>query len=361
MRSILLALATCLLWASGASASPAFEPKVVLITLDGVRWQEIFRGADPQITADKRFVNPDIRQDVVDPAYVTVDDRGAALTPFLHELTAGQGVLVGDRDKGECAKLANDLWFSYPGYSEFLTGRPDPALVRNDKFPNPDVTFLEYLDGLPTFAGQVAAVGTWDVFPYIINTARALVPVNAGFKGAYPTDVRTAREGLKLLRSHKRALFIAFGDSDEFAHAGDYAHYLMAIERGDEFLREAWRLIQSDPYYRDQTTLIVTTDHGRGESPVEAWREHGSARAFQLNPTEAPQFNDTGAIGSDNVWIAALGPSVVKSAVSARQGVCFHSGQIAASALTALELDWKTFRPRPDGQSTLAPLSFIQK
>lgn len=359
LKRLALAAGTALL----AMAGPALagQPKVVLVTFDGVRWQEIFRGADPRLAKDPRYVNPDIEADVVGPPYVDVPDRAGALTPFLHQVVARQGVLIGDRDAGQCAKVANDLWFSYPGYNEFLSGRPDPDLTSNGKVPNPNVTFLEYLQDRPATHGKVAMVGTWDVFPYIVNTRRTDVPVNAGFHGTYPTDVKTTREGLKLLARHDlRAIYIAFGDTDEFAHAGDYAHYLMGVERGDEFLREVWAYIQSDPYYRDQTTLVVLTDHGRGDTPLEAWREHGSRRAFQLDPTDAPQYNETGVPGSDNVWMAAIGPAVRPAGARAyAQGGCAHSAQVASSLLTALGLDWRPFAHLPGQRVAAPPLAFI--
>jgi DNA mismatch repair protein MutH len=48
--------------------------------------------------------------------------------------------------------------------------------------------------------------------------------------------------------------------------------------------------MQSMPQYRDSTTFIITADHGRGSGPVE-WKEHGVEEK-----------------GSENVWIAVLGP-----------------------------------------------------
>jgi hypothetical protein len=44
------------------------------------------------------------------------------------------------------------------------------------------------------------------------------------------------------------------------------------------------------PQYRDSTTFIITADHGRGSGPEE-WKEHGVEEK-----------------GSENVWIAVLGP-----------------------------------------------------
>ena len=48
--------------------------------------------------------------------------------------------------------------------------------------------------------------------------------------------------------------------------------------------------MQAMPEYHDNTTFIITCDHGRGSGP-EQWKEHG---------VEEP--------GSENVWIAVMGP-----------------------------------------------------
>jgi len=342
---------------AAAPAAQAQERKVVLVTFDGVRWQDVFRGPDPKVVGDRQFVNPDIKDDVIVPAYMQGADPGGALMPFLHGVVGREGVLLGNRDAGECAEVANDMWFSYPGYNEILTGKPDPGILQNDKIWNPNVSFLEYLQKRPGFRGRVAMVGTWTLFPYIVNTRRSAVPVNEGFGGSYPTDVKTAREGLRLLHRHdQRVVYIAFGDTDEFAHAGDYAYYLTALERGDDFLREVWELIQADPFYRGQTTLIVSTDHGRGDTPLSAWQDHASKRYFQLNPDEQPQYNETGVTGSGNVWIAAIGAAVDRPrAGDYRGGACAQSRQIAASILTALGEDWRDFRADAG-----APLAFIK-
>jgi hypothetical protein len=349
-----LFILSCLAWF--ASVAGADERKAVLVTFDGVRWQDVFRGPDPRLYNDARFVHPDIRDDLIIPAYVKTADPAAALMPFLHGVVARQGVLLGNRDRGECASVANDMWFSYPGYNEILTGKPDPGIVQNDEIWNPNVSFLELLQKRPAFHGKVAMVGTWTLFPYIVNTHRTDLPVNAGFGGGFPTDVKTAREGLRLLQRHdQRVVYIAFDDTDEFAHAGDYAFYLSALERGDEFVRLVWETLQADPYYRGQTDLFVSTDHGRGEAPIEAWQDHASKRYFQLNPKEQPQYNETGVVGSGNIWIAAIGPGVDPARAAAyRKGACAQQRQIAASILTTLGEDWHAL-----GTDAGAPFDFI--
>ncbi len=358
--AIAVAMGASALAAEKSAASGDIQPeaKLVLVTFDGARWEDVFRGADPKLAADPKFVEPDVLSDWVKPAFLDPANRREALMPFVHGTMARDGVVIGDRDAGECAHVANDMWFSYPGYNEILTGRPDPRIVENDDKPNQNVTFLEHLNRRAGFQGRVEAVGTWTLFPNIINAKRSGVPVNASFGGRYPTDVQTARYAIEAVEKNKpRVLYVAFGDTDELAHAGDYDQYLTALERGDDFLRQLWERLQADPFYRGQTTLIVTTDHGRGHEPLGAWRDHSAVRYHQLNPDYQPEYNKTGVIGSDNVWFAAMGPAVVRSGAAEYRGKnCAESRQVAASALQALGLNWRDF-----DKGAGAPFAFIAK
>lgn len=325
------------------TAAPA-GPRLVLVTIDGLSWTDVFRGADPQRAADRAFVEaPEAIRDFVAPS-----DRPRALMPFLHDVVARQGVLIGDRDHGSCAAVANDKWFSYPGYNEMLTGRPDPTIRSNNHGPNRNVTFLEWLNRRPEFRGSVEAVASWSVFRDILNAPRSGVAVNSGWDGGLDGDPATAQlqrttphlwptarfdaftqaHALRALRRDKpRVLFVAFNDTDDFAHEGHYDQVLMAAHRADGFVADLWRTLQADPAYAGKTTLIVTSDHGRGTEGREGWRNHGK-----------PMF-----VGSDTVWIGAIGPGV-RPAPRPAAG-CATSSQIAATAITALGLDWRAFDP----------------
>jgi len=170
---------------ASAQAAPA-DRRVVLVTLDGMPWTEVFHGADPERAADRAFVTElaAVKKEFVDPP-----DRARALMPFLHDVVAKQGVLLGDRDHGSCVAVANDQWFSYPGYNEILTGKPDPAIRSNAHGPNRNVTVLEWLNRQPGFKGKVQAVASWTTFRDILSASRSGVPVNAGWDGAPGTPL----------------------------------------------------------------------------------------------------------------------------------------------------------------------------
>lgn len=340
-----LALAAAL----GPPALAADDRRLVLVTLDGLDWTEVFRGADPARAADRAFVHEP--QDV-QARFVAPPDRTMALTPFLTGVVGRQGVLLGDRDKGSCFAVSNEMWFSYPGYNEILTGRPDPKIRSNEHGPNANVTVLEWLNRQPGFAGQVRAVASWDRFEDIVNEARSGVPVNDGWDdlpARTPAEAKVAElarwsprlwstvrvdavthgYALDALRHDKpRVLFVSYGETDDFAHEGRYDMTLDAARRTDGFLAELWAALQADPAYRGKTTLIVTTDHGRGKGGAEAWKHHGKAAHA----------------GSDATWFAAMGPDVLPGARPPRD--CAHADQVAATALRALGLDWRAFDPQ---------------
>jgi len=337
----------------------------VLVTLDGVRWQEVFSGVDRGLVEDERYTNA---PDYVKETYwrEAREDRRALLFPFLWSVVAPQGVLVGDRDQGSFVNVSNDWWFSYPGYNEILTGYADPAIDSNDKNWNPNVTFLEVLNGLQEFENRVLAFGSWDVFPYIVNTQRSGVPVNAGFaldsaakteKLRWLNEVSAAAPGLwrtvrldflthgyamqALENQHPRVVYIAYGETDDFAHDGSYDRYIDAAHRTDQMLSRLWSWLQADPVYRDNTTMLITTDHGRGATP-DGWMHHSSpAGTEKLGIEDAPD----GVPGSDQTWFAAIGPPIKSGGLSSGE---WTQSQIAATALISLQLDPKELMPHAD-------------
>lgn len=166
-----------------AQAQGLQTENIVLITFDGLRWQELFGGADPDLIDNKEYVGD---TEVLRAQFWAPNPkaRRKILFPFFWSEIAENGQLWGNRELGNKVNVTNRFWFSYPGYNEILTGRSDGRINSNNKMPNPNITILEYLNQQPAFKDKVAAFGSWDVFPYIINEERSGVPVNAGFEAA---------------------------------------------------------------------------------------------------------------------------------------------------------------------------------
>jgi hypothetical protein len=315
-RLALIAAALVLLVTSSL-CQPAVK-NVVIVTIDGFRWQEIFTGMDTAIAHDRRFHQEDsagimARYWSDDPA-----ERRAKLLPFLWGTVAKKGQIYGNRALGSYLETANPYWFSYPGYSELLCGYVDTAVNSNDYPANPNVTLLEFLSRREGFRASVAAFGAWDAFDRIINEGRSGIPVMSAFQpsgGADPTprekllnamlkdspapwgaeeclDLFTFRAAMEELSTrHPRVLYVAFGETDEYAHAGQYASYLDAVHRNDAWLGELWAALSADPFYAGSTALVIAVDHGRGRG--ERWTSHGQ---------KVPGANET--------WCAFLGAGV---------------------------------------------------
>jgi hypothetical protein len=299
---------------------PVFSQKqktenVVLITLDGFRWQELFNGADSAFMKQQKH----LKDSEVKSKYWRDDlaERRKALLPFFWSKIASEGQLYGNRTLGCKVNVSNNQLFSYPGYNEILTGKADNERVTsNDKFYNPNVNVLEFLNSKPAFKGKVAAFTSWDVFPYIINDKRSGVYVSTGVKpvedknltekektlnqmivsvpnplGDVRLDGFTFYYGLEYMKKNKpRVIYFAFDETDDFAHAGEYAAYLNSAHYTDRFISELWNYLQSDVFYKNKTTIIITVDHGRGDN-AEDWKHHG-----QKIPV------------ADQIWMAVIGP-----------------------------------------------------
>lgn len=305
--------------ATAAAAEPPARLRtenVIIVVADGLRWQEVFNGADESLLNKEHGGIRDV--EAVRKAFWrdTPTVRRTLLLPFVWNVIAAKGQLYGNAEKGSVARVTNGLNFSYPGYSEMLCGFPDPRIDSNDKRPNPNASFLEWLNGRAPFAKRVAAICSWDVFPFILNRERSGFFINAGIEPMpggeadpqiallnrlmretppYDMDTRydafTFHAALEYLRQSKpRVLFVSFDETDEFSHEGRYDRYLNAATRADEYTRQLWETAQSLPEYRDKTTLIFLADHGRGDTPAD-WKSHGK---------------DIKA--AENIWIAALGP-----------------------------------------------------
>ncbi len=151
---------------------------VVIVTLDGMRWQEVFGGADSVLLNNKSFT-----RDSAETSKKFWDKdialRRKKLFPFLWSTVEKGGQLYGNRWFQNKVNNANKYKFSYPGYNEIFTGYPDTAVNSNDKNRNKNINVLEFINQQAAYKNKVAAFATWDVFPYILNKWRSGIYVNA--------------------------------------------------------------------------------------------------------------------------------------------------------------------------------------
>ncbi|TGE81392.1 phosphoglyceromutase [Pseudoalteromonas sp. KS88] len=330
---------------------------VVLVTLDGVRWQEVFSGADEVLINNADFVK---NQAQLNSEFWHKDpkQRQKLLMPFITQTMASKGAIIGDRNNDSKMSVSNPWYFSYPGYNEILTGTVDENINSNDKNYNPNKTILELLHEQPAYKNKTALFGGWDVFPYIVNDKRSGVYVNAGFMpidaefsddaqllNAMQNEIPSPWHNVRLdsftyrfakaflLAKKPKLLVISLGETDDFAHDGDYDHYLTSAKQSDAFIRDLWQTLQATEGYKNNTTLIVTTDHGRG-SHANDWQHHSSKRALAQSEQGRKAFPD-GIVGSEHIWLAAMGPSIKQTGLMKAEQE-FKQAQVAATVLKAL-------------------------
>lgn len=245
---------------------------MVLVTVDGARWQDVFGEGD-----------------VIAPAAL----------PELTRWAREEGARVGAPSEGTIS-ASGPHFVSLPGYAELLTGRAG-ACRDNECDGVPSATLLDEVDAA---GGRAALVGSWEKLGRVASSrgeGGAPFPVSAGRggdphiapapgSGDFRPDRLTADVALDVLE-HERPdlLFLGLGDTDEHAHHGDRAGYGRALRFADDVLARLRRVLARMGERGASTVVIVTADHGRSVR----FTDHGG---------HAPE--------SGRVWLVALGAGI---------------------------------------------------
>jgi hypothetical protein len=335
---------------------------VIIITTDGLRWQEVFNGMDTTLANRKRFNEGDSNYLYQNYWAASPQERRKKLMPFLWNYIAEKGSIFGNRIYNNKVDVANSYWFSYPGYSEIFTGYADNAVNSNNHPPNGNINLLEFLNRQSRFKRKTAAFAAWNAFDRILNETRSGFPVinafdtvsgkitsrqnliNQMLTASYRPwnneeclDVFTHFAAMEYLKTNKpKVLFIGYGETDEWAHGGKYRSYLDAARQVDAWIGEIWNYVQSDLQYKNKTALFITTDHGRGGGAAkEEWQSHGNNIA-----------------GASEIWFAVISPNLKPfgEATTAQQ---FYAEQFAQTIASLLGV--KFTANHPVGEKIILP------
>lgn len=320
MRNKIISCSILLFWLQLAAPAQNKIENIIVVTTDGLRWQELFTGMDTVLANDPQF-NQNQKKYIYntywhsDPA-----ERRKKLLPFIWSQFAGSGQLYGNRNYGNFVNTANPYWFSYPGYNEIFSGFVDTLINTNNYPDNPNLTVLEFMNNQPGYRGKVAAFGSWEACDRILRKKTAGYPVIAAFdtvdwKNATYTekiidrmkqdsykeeeefgcmDVFTHYQAMEYLKTKQpKVLYIAYLETDNWAHSKMYRSYLDAAHHVDTWLKQLWDYVQSHPAYKNKTALLITTDHGRGDKIKAKWTSHGSKIE-----------------GADQIWFGVMGPGL---------------------------------------------------
>ncbi len=320
---------------------------VILITLDGARLQEIFGGFDAELY--KQIEKDAEKKDVYKTFYAdSAEQRREKLMPFFWQvLMKNHGSIAGNRSLKSEVKTTNNLLFSYPGYSEILTGEAhDNVIKSNKRIQNTFPSVLQFLQNkLKLNYNQVALFGSWNVFNEIGTNKPDAFLINAGFEKyesqnkeigrisreqfETPTpwdsvrhDYYTFRLSMEHLKQfHPRVLHIALGETDDWAHDKRYDMMINALHRTDNYFKELWQFLETDKQYKGKTSIIIAVDHGRGNTEKD-WDDHGE---------DVPEAR--------NIWMAFISPDV-KLRGEWKNTETVYQNQIAATLSKFLGFDY---------------------
>ena len=312
---MLLALtlpALFLLTVHGRDGREEPQNRVVVIAIDGLRWQELYQGAHRD-----------------------------SLMPFVWQMGRNRGAMLGNRNRKNRMEVANGIWKSYAGYSEMLCGTTDDRRIHdNRKQQNPNHSVLEMAETCPEYHGRVKAVASWDVIPYILGVKRSHLPVDWQSEHRVSKQVRcdsvTARHAIDVLgQEHPKLLFVEFCETDYFAHNGQWHGYLGAARRCDLFIRQLWQYCQQDEFYRGKTTFLITCDHGRGES-LGAHYNRG-----EVDSSASWTEHNHHVRGSNQTWLVAFGNGV-QHLGEVEGGRTVYTSQVAPTVARILHMPFTT-------------------
>lgn len=347
----------CYLLTSFSAVLLLAQPKtenVFLITIDGLRWQELFTGADSSLMNEKRGGVQTVERLEERFWRETAQERREALMPFFWKELMKNGLVYGNRNLGSEVMLTNEYRVSLPGYAELLAGFAQKEIVNNDPKQIQATTILEFVQKeLRLDKDKVAVFASWDRFPYAVSKESGAIYCNAAYTAVVDEklterqrflnklqeealspwngvrlDAFTFYHGMEYVKKHKPRLFyFAYDETDDWAHSGRYDRVLEAAHRVDMYLKELWQWVQSASQYRDKTSFVIATDHGRGSSDTDAWKSHGKK-----------------VEGAEYVWVAMAGPDTPKLGELSNTGTVYQK-DIAPTIAQLLGLDFKKIAP----------------
>jgi hypothetical protein len=277
---------------------------VILVVLDGVRWQEVFGGIDPRLAATHRAGPVVGARSLLPSLYAALDARGAAVG------APGYGVIA----------ASGPNFVSLPGYTEIFGGRPPDGCQDNECAGASGPTIVDAVRDRAGSDSDVAVIASWAPIARAATRMPSRIVLSAGRQdvagahflvddtstrevldeGAHADprpghdgfrpDRYTAELALRYLESRRPAfLFVGLGEPDEYAHADDYRGYLASLRAADDFFGRLFAVLDRMGDRGRRSLVLVTADHGRAHD----YRDHGA-----------------GLPESARVWLLALGGPV---------------------------------------------------
>jgi hypothetical protein len=196
----------------------------------------------------------------------TWGDTSHQYIPFMHNVLAPQGVVHNQfYTQGETHTTSGHAALSTGIYQSINNGGQElpirPSFFQHWLKQHPEDKSLAWIiaskDKLEVLS-NCTEYGWKDKFRPSVDCG------NAGLATGYRHDSLTQIKVLSTLQNnHPNLLLVNYREPDFSGHAGDWKGYLKGILKTDEYVHAIWQFIQNDLFYKDNTTLFVTNDHGR--------------------------------------------------------------------------------------------------
>ena len=291
---------------SRRAVRPPPDVVVVLLMLDGIRWQELFRGVDPDLARHFGLRSSELQS-------------AAELMPNTQRLRERRGTALGGAIQPMWASGPN--FVSLPGYTEVFSGRPASCAYNDCPAPGRFTLADAFAEAPDSERGDVAVIASWpgirkaaarhperivlsagrsqahneELLRFDAEASRLLDAGRSGSgfpgHGDYRPDQATAEIALHYLTTRRpRFLFIGLGDGDEYGHRRDYRAYLRSLGEADRVVGRTLRALDElSLHHGTETALFISTDHGRSS-------------AFESHGGHAPE--------SGRVWLIAAGTRI---------------------------------------------------
>jgi arylsulfatase A-like enzyme len=225
------------------------EKKLVIVLIDGPRWEETW--GDPT-----HQYQPYLRD--------SLQPYGSIFTNFYN----------------------NGPTLTNPGHAALLTGHYQNMANNGTELPSyPSLAqlMLAKRKKAASFSWLVTSKDKLEVFKTCTHAdwKDQYTPSsdcgNSGNGTGYRADSVTYARAIQVLQEqHPDFIFIQFKEPDVSGHANNWQGYLDGIRSGDKYAWQIWKFLQSSAFYKNNTTFVITNDHGRHNDGVaDGFRSHG--------------------------------------------------------------------------------------
>ncbi len=268
------------------------EPNIIVVVLDGIRWQDVFSHPKQSTRLPKLFKRYGKRAVTKGNLFKKQPFETAAVPkslPVYQTLFSGK---------------IPYCWHNYCGRIKKPTFAQ--RLLRDPKFKRKDVAIIASWDHL-RYAAQNEAGSL--LVNAGLSTFRLPDRTNPGWLKALNRMQRQYRPGWRsarydaysikfslryIERYRPRFMFVALNDADEWAHDNSYWGYYHSLKLYDQYLQSLFEKLDDMGRYGRRTNVIITSDHGRGKG--KRWTSHGR---------HVPSSKYT--------WFVAVGPDIERN------------------------------------------------